>query len=73
LHFNINLWVYVEKTKKKRKVYEQNKLFQDFWNVKLPWLEFVMDEHRKVHQIICKVHTKIEGKEKLMAFKLDSL
>ncbi len=73
LHFNVNLWIYVEKTKRKRKVYEQNKLFQDFWNAKLSWLEFVMDEQRKVHQIICKVRTKIKGKEKLMAPKLDSL
>ncbi len=54
-------------------MYEQNKLFQDFWNAKLSWLEFVMDEQRKVHQIICKVRTKIKGKEKLMAPKLDSL
>ncbi len=54
-------------------MYEQNKLFQDFWNVKLSWLEFVMDEQRKVHQIICKVRTKIKGKKKLMAPKLDSL
>jgi hypothetical protein len=32
-----------------------------------------MDEHGKAHQVKCKVCTKIKGKEKLMALKLDNL
>jgi hypothetical protein len=32
-----------------------------------------MDEHGKVHKVKCKVCTKIKGKEKLMALKLDNL
>jgi hypothetical protein len=32
-----------------------------------------MDEHGKAHQVKCKVCTKIKGKEKLMAHKLDNL
>jgi len=40
----------MEKIKRKRKDYEQNRVFQDVWNVKLSWVELVVDEQRKVHQ-----------------------
>jgi hypothetical protein len=33
----------------------------------------VVDAHGKVHQVRCKVCTKIKGKEKLLAPKLDNL
>jgi hypothetical protein len=33
----------------------------------MPWVKFVVD------QVKCKVYTKIEGKEKLLAPKLDML
>jgi hypothetical protein len=32
----------------------------------------MVDAHGKVHQVRCKVYTKIKGKEKLLALKLDS-
>jgi hypothetical protein len=31
----------------------------------------MVDAHGKVHQVRCKVCTKIKGKEKLLAFKLN--
>jgi hypothetical protein len=33
----------------------------------------MVDAHGKVHQVKCKVYTKIKGKEKLLAFKLNYL
>jgi hypothetical protein len=42
-------------------------------NAKLPWAELVPNAHGKVHQIKCKVCTKVMNKEKLLALKLDSL
>jgi predicted nucleotidyltransferase len=46
-----NLWICIEKFKKKRKEYEQNRVFQDVRNVKLSWVELVVDEQRKMHQV----------------------
>jgi hypothetical protein len=54
-------------------VYELNKVFQNVWSVKLPWTKLVVDAYGKVHQVKCKVYTKIECKEKLFAPKLDNL
>jgi hypothetical protein len=65
------MWIYIEDTKTKQKVYELNKVFQDVWNVKLPWVNSMVDAHGKVHPVRCKVCTKIKGKEKLLAFKLN--
>jgi hypothetical protein len=33
----------------------------------------MVDLDGKLHQMVCKVYTKIEGKEKVLAAKLDSL
>ncbi len=35
--------------------------------------EYVVDEKWKVHDVRCKVYTKIKGKKKLLALKLDNL
>jgi NAD-dependent SIR2 family protein deacetylase len=35
--------------------------------------KLVVDAHGKVHQVKCTICTKIEGKEKLLAPKLNSL
>ncbi len=48
-------------------------MFKDMCNAKLPWAELVPNAHGKVHQIKCKVCTKVMNKEKLLALKLDSL
>ncbi len=43
------------------------------WMTKLPWEKFVFDEKGEVQQVWCKVYTFVEGKQKLMVAKLDSL
>jgi hypothetical protein len=48
-------------------------VFQDVWSVKLPWVEFVVDEQGKVHLVKCKVCSKINGKDKMFAPKIESL
>jgi hypothetical protein len=45
-------------------------MFHDVWNAKFPWAKSVVDVDGKVK---CKVCSKIEGKENLLAPKLDSL
>jgi hypothetical protein len=47
--FNVNLWIFVEKIKRKLKEYEQKKVFYDVCKAKLPWAELVTDAHGKVH------------------------
>ncbi len=48
-------------------------MFQDVLSAKLPWVEFVVDEQGKVHLLRCKVCSKIDGKDKMIAPKIDSL
>jgi hypothetical protein len=62
-----------DEQRKKRKLYEGFKKFQDTSTTKLPWAKFVFDEKGEVQQVRCKVCTSVEGKQKLMATKLDSL
>jgi len=59
--------------RKKYKLYERSRKFQDTWMTKLPWIEFVFDEKGEVQQVRCKVYTFVERKHKLLATKLDSL
>jgi hypothetical protein len=37
--------------KKKCKLYEKSKKFQDIWTTKLPWAEIVFDEKGEVQQV----------------------
>ncbi len=48
-------------------------MFEDVWNVKLPWVEFMANEQGKVHLMRCKACSKIDGKDKMLAPKIDSL
>jgi hypothetical protein len=48
-------------------------MFHDVWSAKLPWAKSVVDVDGKVHQVRYNICSKIEGKEKLLAPKLDSL
>ncbi len=48
-------------------------MLHDVWSAKLPQVEFVVGVDGKVHQVKCKVCSKIQGKEELLALKLDSL
>jgi hypothetical protein len=62
-----------DEQRKKRKLNERSRKFQDTWMTKLPWIEFVFDEKGEVQQVRCRVYTYVEGKQKLLATKLDSL
>jgi hypothetical protein len=48
-------------------------MFHDVKSAKLPWAKSLVDVDGKVHQVKSKVCSNIEGKEKLLAYKLDSL
>ncbi len=48
-------------------------MFHGVLSVKLPWTKSTANACGKVHQVKCKVYTKIEGKEKLFPPKLDNL
>jgi hypothetical protein len=60
-------------TKKRKKAHEMNGHFQDTWVVKFPWIKFVLGSNGKVVQVQCKVCSLIDGKNKLLVIKLDSL
>jgi hypothetical protein len=62
-----------EEVRRKCREYERSRMFQDIWAVKLPWAESILGADGKVHQVRCLVCTKIEGREKLLASKLDTL
>jgi hypothetical protein len=42
------------------------------WTIRFPWVELVLDEKGQVNHVCCMVCTFVEGKEKLLAPKLDS-
>jgi hypothetical protein len=42
-------------------------------NAPTTWIKFLINEKGVMHQIRCKICTSIEGKEKLLAPKLDNL
>jgi hypothetical protein len=48
-------------------------VFQNVWSAKLPWVEFVVDKQGKVNLVRCKVFSKINGKAKMFAPKIESL
>jgi hypothetical protein len=62
-----------EEVRRKRREYERSRVFQDIWVAKLPWAESILGADGKVHQVRCLVCTKIEGRDKLLAPKLDTL
>ena len=53
--------------------YEQNRQWQDIWAVRLPWAESVFGEDGKIRQVHYKICSDVEGKDKLLVSKLDSL
>jgi hypothetical protein len=42
------------------------------WSEKFPWAKLVVDAHGKAYQVKCNMYTKIEGKEKFLAPKLNN-
>ncbi len=64
----------VPKTKKARTAeWELNKVFQNIWTTKLPWLEAVMGPNGKLFMVKCKVCSFIEKIDKLFVPKFDGL
>jgi hypothetical protein len=63
----------LESSKKQKTLYEMNLCFQNTWAAKLPWAKSMVGANGKVHQIKCKVYNKIEGCDKLLVPKLNSL
>ena len=59
--------------RKKKQSYEMNRHFQDSWAARLPWAESVLGRDGRVAQVRCKICTEVEGREKLLVPKLDSL
>jgi hypothetical protein len=47
--------------------------FQDVWIVHLPWDKSMLNEQGLVHQVCFRVCTFVEGKDELLASKLNSL
>ncbi len=58
---------------KKEKLYDNLHKFQNAWTTCLPWVEFVVDEKGLMQQVRCKICTFVEGKENVLAPKVDSL
>jgi hypothetical protein len=54
-------------------LYEGAKRFQDVWFAKLSLAEFIIDDKGLEHQVRCKICTYVEGKEKFLVLKLDTL
>jgi len=57
----------------KKMLYERTKKFQNVSTTKLPWVKFIIDDKGLIHQVMCKICTYVEGKEKLIVPKLNSL
>jgi len=60
-------------TKKKKKEWELNQNFQEMWVAKLPWAKVVMGCDGKLNMVCCKFCNEIDGREKFMGPKFDSL
>jgi hypothetical protein len=65
--------VALEERRCRRREYDRSRVFQDIWAAKLPWAKSVLGNDGRVHQVRCLVCTKIEGRDKLLTPKLDSL
>jgi hypothetical protein len=63
----------MEERCRRRRDYEQFRVFQDIWAAKLLWVESVLGNDGRMHQVRCLVCTKIERRDKLFTPKLDSL
>jgi len=62
-----------ELARARRQSYERSRQWQDSWAARMPWAESVFGLDGKVRQVRCKVCSDIEGRNKLLVPKLDSL
>jgi hypothetical protein len=58
---------------RKRKTYELNWHFQELWAAKGPWAKAVVGVDGCITHVRCKICTNVEGREKLLVPKIDSL
>ena len=63
----------VVEARAKRKCYDHRRHFQDSWAAKLPWAESVVGELGIITEVRCRICTDVEGREKFLVPKLDSL
>ncbi len=47
--------------------------FQDTWATKLPWIEMNIGSDRSIHVVKCNIFLMIDGCDKILASKLDTL
>jgi hypothetical protein len=59
--------------KKSKPNYDRARRFQLEWQARLPWAEGVLSEDGKLHMVKCRTYTTVDGREKLLAPKLDTL
>ncbi len=59
--------------KKPKKSYDAVQKFQIKWATKLPWTEGIVLEGGLIHIVRCRVHSLIEGKDKIVRCKWDTL
>jgi hypothetical protein len=62
-----------ELARQRRHVYESNRVFQDTWAARLPWAESMVTADGSVRQVRCKTCSEVEGRDKLLVPKIDSL
>lgn len=60
-------------TKERRRSYELYRHFQDSWASKLPWAEAIIGVDGSMTQVQCMIYSTINGREKLLMAKLNSL
>ncbi len=64
----------VPKPKKAKKAeWEFNKMFQDIWVAKLPWVETVIGLNGKLSMVKCKVCNYVDKRNQLLVPKFDGL
>jgi hypothetical protein len=56
----------------KKKNYDATRKFQEKWATKFPWAKKFVGEDGTLHIVKCRVCTKIERKNKILATKWDS-
>ncbi len=64
---------YLANSKKRKKINDLNRRFQDSWVVKLLWAESIMGVKGKTTEVKCKVCNVIDGRNRLLVTNSNSL
>jgi hypothetical protein len=57
----------------KKRNYDSTRKFQELWIAKLLWAKMCLGSNGCLHIVKCKIYSQVEGKDKLLAPKWDSL